>query len=118
MGALAAEVQRWATAVSESPMKQCPTCNRTYSDVNQSFCLDDGTPLTVPYDPEATKVITPASEDSTPAGSVKTMVAPPAPFPVVTPTAVPAPQTRGTSGGKILLVGCLSVIGILVALGL
>jgi hypothetical protein len=118
MGSLAAEVQRWANNVSESTMKQCPTCNRTYSDVNQSFCLDDGTPLTVPYDPDATKVITPANEDSTPAGSVKTMVAPPVPFPVVTPTSGPAPQTRGSSGGKILLVGCLSVIGIVVALGL
>lgn len=40
-------------------MKQCPTCNRTYSDEGQSFCLDDGTPLIAPYDPQATRVIDP-----------------------------------------------------------
>ena len=26
-------------------MKRCPTCNRTYTDQNLSFCIDDGTPL-------------------------------------------------------------------------
>jgi hypothetical protein len=41
-------------------MKQCRTCNRTYTDDTQSFCLEDGTPLTTTYDPEATQVISPA----------------------------------------------------------
>jgi len=27
-------------------MKRCSTCNRTYTDPNLSFCIDDGTPLT------------------------------------------------------------------------
>jgi hypothetical protein len=27
-------------------MKRCPTCNRTYTDPNLTFCTDDGTPLT------------------------------------------------------------------------
>ena len=27
-------------------MKRCPTCNRTYTDPNLSYCIDDGTPLT------------------------------------------------------------------------
>ena len=27
-------------------MKRCATCNRTYTDPNLSFCIDDGTPLT------------------------------------------------------------------------
>jgi hypothetical protein len=27
-------------------MKRCQTCNRTYTDPNLSFCIDDGTPLT------------------------------------------------------------------------
>src|SRR4051812_36084002 len=40
-------------------MKQCPSCNRTYSDDAQSFCLDDGTPLIASYDPEATRIIDP-----------------------------------------------------------
>lgn len=26
-------------------MKRCPTCQRTYADDSQTFCLDDGTPL-------------------------------------------------------------------------
>lgn len=26
-------------------MKRCPTCNKTFTDQNLSFCLDDGTPL-------------------------------------------------------------------------
>lgn len=41
-------------------MKRCPTCNRTFTDPNLSFCIEDGTPLvkaTEPaYDSEATIV--------------------------------------------------------------
>ena len=40
-------------------MKKCPTCNRSYSDDTQSFCLEDGTPLIASYDPDATLVIDP-----------------------------------------------------------
>lgn len=41
-------------------MKQCPTCNRTYADDTQSFCLEDGTQLTAAYDSQATQVINPS----------------------------------------------------------
>ena len=38
-------------------MKRCSTCNRTYDDPNLSFCIEDGTPLTVvDYQDEATVV--------------------------------------------------------------
>jgi hypothetical protein len=38
-------------------MKRCSTCNRTYTDPNLSFCIDDGTPLTtVPADDDTTVV--------------------------------------------------------------
>ena len=41
-------------------MKRCPTCNKTFTDPNLSFCIDDGTPLikidAAPYDSEATLV--------------------------------------------------------------
>lgn len=38
-------------------MKRCSTCNRTYTDPNLSFCIDDGTPLTtVELEDEATVV--------------------------------------------------------------
>lgn len=32
-------------------MKRCPTCNKTFTDQNLSFCTDDGTPL-IPLAPE------------------------------------------------------------------
>jgi cytoskeletal protein RodZ len=38
-------------------MKRCPTCSKTYTDPNLSFCVDDGTPLVEvesdapPYEP-------------------------------------------------------------------
>lgn len=31
-------------------MKKCPACNRTYSDETLSFCLEDGSLLSAPYD--------------------------------------------------------------------
>ena len=38
-------------------MKRCSTCNRTYTDPNLSFCIDDGTPLTpVEVDDDTTVV--------------------------------------------------------------
>lgn len=46
-------------------MKRCPTCNRTFSDPNLSFCIEDGTPLVntgePAYDAEATVVSSSAS---------------------------------------------------------
>src|SRR5215213_10305988 len=37
-------------------MKRCSTCNRTYTDRNLSFCIDDGTPLTEVPEDESTVV--------------------------------------------------------------
>lgn len=38
-------------------MKRCSTCNRTFTDPNLSFCIDDGTPLiAIPAQEEATVV--------------------------------------------------------------
>ena len=45
-------------------MKRCSTCNRTYTDPNLSFCIDDGTPLTtVEADDDAT-VVTPRGNEN------------------------------------------------------
>jgi hypothetical protein len=45
-------------------MKRCSTCNRTYTDPNLSFCIDDGTPLTtVDADDDAT-VVTPRGTEN------------------------------------------------------
>jgi len=42
-------------------MKQCPTCQRTYSDKSISFCLADGTLLSAPYPTQSSEApITPA----------------------------------------------------------
>jgi hypothetical protein len=38
-------------------MKRCLQCGRTYSDETFSFCLEDGSLLSAPADPEATLVL-------------------------------------------------------------
>ena len=40
-------------------MKRCSTCNRTYTDPNLSFCIDDGTPLTTVDQQDETTVVSP-----------------------------------------------------------
>lgn len=40
----------------KSPMKSCPTCNRTFEDTF-TFCLADGSLLNAPFDPQATQKI-------------------------------------------------------------
>src|SRR5215510_7396672 len=46
-------------------MKRCPTCNKTYTEENLSFCIDDGTPLTeVVAEDESTVVSARDSEQS------------------------------------------------------
>jgi hypothetical protein len=51
-------------------MKRCPTCNRSYLDDTQKFCLDDGATLieekTSAFDPQATLVIPGAQPTSPP----------------------------------------------------
>ena len=46
-------------------MKSCPTCNKTFTDPNLSFCIDDGTPLVSVAEPaDETTVVSPSSGDS------------------------------------------------------
>jgi len=40
--------------LNETIVKLCGKCNRTYQDNTLSFCLEDGSPLTIAYDPDAT----------------------------------------------------------------
>jgi cell division septation protein DedD len=47
-------------------MKICPTCNRAYADETLSYCLDDGSLLSRPYEPEPTQFL-PLSRATTPA---------------------------------------------------
>lgn len=43
-------------------MKRCPACNRDYADETLNFCLEDGSILSVPDDPEKTRQIFSAQE--------------------------------------------------------
>lgn len=40
-------------------MKRCSTCDRTYTDPNLSFCIEDGTPLTPVEPQDETTVVSP-----------------------------------------------------------
>ena len=40
-------------------MKRCPTCNRTYTDPNLSFCVEDGTPLRTEEPADESTVVSP-----------------------------------------------------------
>lgn len=92
-------------------MKRCPTCNRTYTDPNLSFCIDDGTPLTA-VDDDAT-VVTPRGNEN---DSNATAYQPPRPY---VPPSAPVKRRRawpwvvGILGAFIL--GIL-VIGLAVAI--
>ncbi len=44
-------------------MKRCSTCNRTYTDPNLSFCIDDGTPLTTVDTQEESTVVSPRGNE-------------------------------------------------------
>jgi len=46
-------------------VKRCPTCNKTFTDRNLSFCIEDGTPL-VPVDnsPDEVTVVSPSARDA------------------------------------------------------
>lgn len=46
-------------------MKRCPTCNKTFTDRNLSFCIDDGTPLVPVEDPpDELTVVSPSASES------------------------------------------------------
>src|SRR5205814_517531 len=58
-----------------SNMKSCPKCNRTYSDETFAFCLDDGSLLSAPFDPEATQVMATAIDAHAPVAGIKRRIA-------------------------------------------
>ena len=82
-------------------MKRCPTCNKTFTDRNLSFCIDDGTPL-VPVDdpPDEVTVVSPSardggSESAGPSADANESTAPPyqAPGSYASP-GIPPPSRR------------------------
>ncbi len=95
-------------------MKQCPHCNRDYSDDALSFCLEDGTRLVAKYDGEATMI--------NPYPPMQQVVPPTVAFDArpVTPPAfsqpTPATETKTTRRRSPWLVGALVVLALGVGL--
>jgi outer membrane biosynthesis protein TonB len=74
-------------------IKQCPSCNRTYSDESISFCLADGALLSAPY---------PSSKDEAPATEIlpppsRAGVSPTQPATPAIPTITSLPEFRGVT---------------------
>jgi hypothetical protein len=105
-------------------MKRCPTCNRTYTDLSLNFCLEDGTPLTVAPDPNAT-IRYPAGRDTSepppteiyrpqppPPVSTPRQTAPPPPPPPSQPqwTPPPAAVPRKKSNAALWVLGGLAAL--------
>ena len=67
-------------------MKRCSTCNRTYTDPNLSFCIDDGTPLT-PIDPRDESTVVSPRDTGADGNWNEAGYRPPTPY-------VPPPQAR------------------------
>ena len=47
-------------------MKRCPTCQKTYTDANLSYCIDDGTPLVTDTADDDTTVVSPQQSSAIP----------------------------------------------------
>ncbi|HET6852393.1 MAG TPA: nuclear transport factor 2 family protein [Pyrinomonadaceae bacterium] len=98
-------------------MKRCSTCNRTYTDPNLSFCIDDGTPLTpINYEDETT-VVSPRNTDDN-----WNAVAYQPPGPYVPPGTDPSrprrrvwPWVLGIAGAFILGIVAISIAAAILA---
>jgi hypothetical protein len=81
-------------------MKSCPTCNRTYTDESLSYCLDDGSFLTAPYEPEATQRL-PLPRNTNPTKTEITFSPPPA---------VQQQKRSDSSAFKYIVIALLALI--------
>src|SRR5262245_10618060 len=84
-------------------MKRCPSCKRTYADDHFTFCLDDGSLLSAPFDPLATLPVGQARDTEPPKTEIlpadlasKTVSATPPP-PVIPP---PSRSFTKQDGGR------------------
>lgn len=106
-------------------MKQCPACNRTYTDDAQMFCLEDGAQLVQAnfggiapssFDPNATLAYNPPRETNHPAENFypPTPLAPtPSALPAWSPTTyTPAGQPPTKSNARPLIIG--AIVGVVV----
>lgn len=99
-------------------MKRCSTCNRTYTDPNLSYCIEDGTPLTV--EDEST-VVSPRGDESRADNWGATPYQPPSSY--VPPPGTGAqvrrrrvwPWVVGILGAFILGIAVISIVAVLLA---
>ncbi|HSL53597.1 MAG TPA: nuclear transport factor 2 family protein [Pyrinomonadaceae bacterium] len=95
-------------------MKRCSTCNRTYTDPNLRFCIDDGTPLTPVETEDDTTVVRPRGNEDDQWNAVAYQ--PPAAY--VPPGAEVKPRRRlwpwvvGIAGAFILGFLALSIFAV------
>jgi hypothetical protein len=90
-------------------MKQCPRCNRIYSDDTLNFCLEDGAALASVFDTEATHRRAMAETIGT-----KTLVVPPGGFVPPQPAAKPKwPWVVALIGVLFVLLFFVGVAGVL-----
>jgi hypothetical protein len=82
-------------------MKQCPTCNRTYSDDTQNYCLEDGASLVSAFDSEATQ------------RRPLQQTMPSTPFGVPPSTPIQSPQGRRGLNPWFILLGMLGLGAVL-----
>ncbi|HET8782180.1 MAG TPA: nuclear transport factor 2 family protein [Pyrinomonadaceae bacterium] len=75
-------------------MKRCRTCNRTYTDPNLTYCIDDGTPLTTDVADDESTVVTPPANDGRSTNDEWNAVAYRPPSGYVPPGAMPAEKGR------------------------
>ena len=99
-------------------MKRCSTCNRTYTDPNLSFCIEDGMPLTVVAEDEST-VVSPGRNTSAGDGDWNAPYRPPGSY--VPPPGAPAGKRRvwpwvlGIGGAFLLGIIAISIAAAVLA---
>ena len=99
-------------------MKRCPTCNRTFTDRNLTFCIDDGTPLITIDVPDEETVVTPHGSSSDQSASARPPVYEPPGSYVPPGSASPRkrkvwPWLLGLSALFLLVVGGLIVAAVI-----
>ena len=88
-------------------MKRCPTCNKTFTDRNLSFCVDDGTPLiTVDVADDETTVVRPSADEY----RAPAPASPQSDVPYRQPAYMPPGSSPGKRTSWPLIVGVLAVV--------
>lgn len=101
-------------------MKRCRTCNRTYTDPNLTYCIDDGTPLTTDVADDESTVVTPQASDGRSMNDDWKAVAYRPPSGYVPPGSMPQGKQRrlwpwvvGLLGAFILGAVALTIVAVL-----